>query len=84
MNGTLWVRLRRAEGALLRMLGVVGRRGFETENLVARPSKDGRWIEVTMSVKGTRPVELLERQIMRLVDVEGVEPIEGRQRWTAS
>lgn len=67
---TLQVRLRRAEGALVRLLGLVGRRGFEAERVTARPSEDGARLDVTLQIRGTRPVEILARQLARLHDVE--------------
>ncbi|MGM0577709.1 MAG: ACT domain-containing protein [Myxococcota bacterium] len=72
MTTTYNVRLKRAEGALVRMLGLVGRRGFEPVDLNAAATACGRWIDVHLTVQGERPSDLLARQIERLFDVEQV------------
>lgn len=67
---TMQVRLRRVEGALVRLLGLVGRRGYEAERVTARPTDDGAHLDVTLQIRGTRPADLLARQLARLHDVE--------------
>lgn len=72
MTTTYHVRLKRSEGALLRMLGLVGRRGFEATELRSLATGCGRWLDVTMTLVGERPRDVLARQIDRLFDVERV------------
>ncbi len=75
---TLQIQLKRVEGSLLRLLGLVGRRGFETEGISARSLE--KHIDVTLTVRGARSVEVLERQILKLEDVERVEAVESKKQ----
>jgi len=62
-----------AEGALLRVLGMVERRGFSPRNITgSREAADaGRW-HVQMEVSGERPPETLCRQLEKVYDCESV------------
>lgn len=66
------IQLRAAEGAVLRALGLIERRGFRLETVhAAEPQGDGQSLAVT--VIGERPADLLRRQLERLHDVLWVE-----------
>jgi acetolactate synthase II small subunit len=57
-----------AEGALVRVLGTIERRGFKLASISTRPSPRG--IHLTLATKGMgRAPEILLRQIQRLHDV---------------
>lgn len=72
MNGQLMVRLTRAEGALVRMLGLVERRGFVPVRILATP--DGPECQrVLLTVQTDRPIEQLTHQLNKLYDVLHVE-----------
>ena len=73
MSFELNARLKRTEGALLRMMGLLGRRGFEVVRLNVRPSEDGAAYEVTALLTGDRPSDVLVRQVRRLFDVDSAE-----------
>ena len=60
------------EGALVRVLGLVERRGYAPVR-VAFSREEGGDCRLFLGVKGTRPVELLVRQLSRLIEVKRVE-----------
>jgi len=73
MRHTLQIRLRASEGAILRALGLMERRGFRVEALrVDEAQGDGQ--AMTVTVRSERPVNLLHRQLDRLLDVIQVAP----------
>jgi acetolactate synthase regulatory subunit len=61
------------EGALLRVLGLVGRRGYDVVHALVRPGGDGRGSDVEMVLEGAGSGEVLARQIEKLFDVACVE-----------
>jgi acetolactate synthase regulatory subunit len=71
MSQRLSLRLRPAEGAVLRVLGCIERRGFAIEQIESRHA--GGAIALAVAVHGERPVEVLVRQLERLYDVLAVE-----------
>ncbi len=71
MSQRLNLRLRPAEGAVLRVLGSIERRGFALRAIESRHA--GGTIELAVTVTGERPVEVLVRQLMRLYDVLSAE-----------
>ena len=72
MNHTLNITLSSAEGAVLRTLGLIERRGFSLDRCsVGEIENSRRAMEV--SVSSTRPGDLLKRQLERLHDVYHVE-----------
>ena len=72
MNHTLIIQLSGAEGAVIRALGLIERRGFSLEKCsVGEIENNRRPMEV--SVSSTRPGDLLKRQLERLHDVFHVE-----------
>lgn len=68
MQHTLHIQLRNGEGAVLRALGLMERRGFRLEACtVSEAGGDGR--PMLVRVESDRPPELLQRQLERLHDV---------------
>ena len=84
MNRTIEVSLSRAEGAIVRTLGLIERRGFVVESVATQggPADDALVMRVVVASRG-RPVDVLVRQILRLIDVRQaflVEPQSAGQR----
>lgn len=81
MSATLKVRLRHDEGALVRLLGQVGRRGYDVLGVTARLSADGKTFDVLVEVEPfvplapgkPRPLEVLPALVRKLVDVVSAE-----------
>ncbi len=71
MIADLSIAMTRTEGALVRVLGLAERRGFPPISIDARP--DGELFLISLTVRATRPIELLIRQLTRLFDVQDVE-----------
>ncbi|MGB5488513.1 MAG: ACT domain-containing protein [Lysobacterales bacterium] len=72
MNHTLTIQLSGSEGAVIRTLGLIERRGFSLDRCsVGGIENNSRVMEV--SVSSTRPGDLLKRQLERLHDVLHVE-----------
>ena len=69
-NHALGLVLSRSEGALLRLLGTVQRRGFEIAGLTTQPRDADTWI-VLMHLNSSRDVQTLKRQVEKLYDVVG-------------
>lgn len=65
------IRMTFVEGALIRLLGLAGRRGFDIASVQAHRSEGG-WYDVVLDVLGSRSVETLRRQIEKLYDVQHV------------
>ena len=69
---TLHIQLSSSEGAVIRALGLIERRGFTLKTCsVGEPDGMGRDLDVT--VTSTRPGDLLKRQLERLHDVFQVD-----------
>ena len=60
--------LANAEGALVRVLGLIERRGFRLAQMSTKPTAHGLQLTVTLP-SDTRPADVLLRQIRRLHDV---------------
>jgi len=60
--------LSNAEGALVRVLGLIERRGFPLAGMECRPETGGLRLTVRVPDNG-RPVDVLLRQIKRLPDI---------------
>ncbi len=83
MSHTLHVRLKKAEGALVRLLGQIGRRGYEVLGVRADLSADGKTFDVLVTfepfmpvppaLQQPRPAEVLPSLVAKLVEVESVE-----------
>lgn len=72
MKHKLTIQLSGSEGAVIRALGLIERRGFSLVKCsVGEADSSGRVMKV--SVSSTRPGELLKRQLERLHDVFHVE-----------
>jgi acetolactate synthase regulatory subunit len=72
MNHTLTIQLSGCEGAVIRALGLIERRGFSLDKCsVGEADSSGRVMEVQVS--SSRPGDLLKRQLERLHDVYHVE-----------
>jgi len=70
----LYVRMTFVEGALIRLLGLAGRRGFDIASVQAqRSGESGGWYEVVLELIGARSITTLQRQIEKLYDVDKVE-----------
>lgn len=61
--------LRRSERSLERLLGLVGRRGFEVVGLEASVTEDGGELAVKMTLASDRPMEPLLHHIRKLYEV---------------
>lgn len=72
MKSQLMISVNRAEGALLRVMGLIGRRGHEIEQIVAQPADDGSTWSLSLQTRGDRPIDVLVRQLAKLVDVNAV------------
>lgn len=72
MNNTLSIQLSGSEGAVIRALGLIERRGFSLDSCsVGAVENNSRAMQV--SVSSDRPGDLLKRQLERLHDVFHVE-----------
>ena len=83
MDYSLQIQLRSSEGALLRTLGMIERRGFRIESMtLSEPAGDGR--SLVVKVTSERAIELLQRQLVRLHDVLWVELKQPAAKWVSS
>lgn len=71
MTHCLTLALDRAEGALLRLLGTVERRGWNVVAVTAAEA-DGAHYRVDLTLDGQRDPEVLCRQLQRLIEVREV------------
>jgi len=78
---TLQIQLRSREGAVLRALGLMERRGYRLESCtVSEAQGDGQAMHVR--VASDRPGDLLKRQLERLHDVLWVEVGQPEAHWS--
>jgi acetolactate synthase II small subunit len=82
MTAHFEIHLKAAEGALLRTLGLVQRRGFRVTEMALRGDGDGQILTLSVDGQGRCP-DLLGRQIQRLHDVASIERIE-HEPWQAT
>jgi len=83
MSFSIYVRLKKAEGSLVRLLGQIGRRGYDVLAVKAELSSDRKAFDVVVdfepfmpvppAVQEARPAEVLPRLVEKLVEVEKVE-----------
>jgi acetolactate synthase regulatory subunit len=73
---TLQLKLRRTEGALVRLLNIARRRGFEILSLKVFRLDRGGHFDVQITVEADRSGSSLIHQIEKLLDVLKVEIIE--------
>lgn len=76
MSCCLELALDRAEGALLRVLGTIERRGWNVLSVNAASTAQAYAVNVTL--EGERDPEILCRQLQRLVDVREVTVVEPK------
>jgi acetolactate synthase II small subunit len=72
MKYTLRIQLSSVEGAVIRALGLIERRGFSLSKCTVSES-DGSGRDMEVTVTSSRPGDLLKRQLERLHDVYHVE-----------
>jgi acetolactate synthase regulatory subunit len=71
MSVLLRMHLHRTEGALLRCLGVIERRGFVLQSMHCIPAAHNTAVwELTVELTGERSVETLCHQLNKLWDVD--------------
>ena len=73
MRYQLDLTLRRAEGALVRVLGTTERRGFQPVRIDGDAGVDGDQWQLRMTVEGQREPEGLQLQLAKLYDCLSVE-----------
>jgi acetolactate synthase II small subunit len=73
MNHTLQMNIQKVEGAIIRLLGLIERRGFSVTTMNARTDEAAQQVEITVQVRSAgRSVETLAKQIEKLYDVRSV------------
>ncbi len=82
MSNHFEIRLKSSEGALLRTLGLIQRRGFAIAEMALRADGEGQLLRLAVSGQGRCP-EILARQVARLHDVITIERIE-HEPWQAT
>jgi acetolactate synthase regulatory subunit len=83
MSHTLLVKVKKAEGSILRLLGQIGRRGYDILGVTAKLTADGKSFDVTVDFEPImpsppapqqpRPADVLPALVAKLVDVQHVE-----------
>ncbi len=77
MKRTIEVRLARAEGAIVRTLGLIERRGFTVTAIATRNDGHSEMLILRLDVASEgRPFDVLIRQILKLFEVRAVQLIE--------
>lgn len=80
MNHTLNLTIEKVEGAIIRTLGLIERRGFQVASIDARANDAAQEMELVIELTGgTRPVDTLARQIGKLFDVRSVNLVHQRE-----
>lgn len=74
MQFRLDLRVSAAEGALLRVLGMIERRGFTASRLQAQRQADGCW-QLQLEVAGQRPGHTLALQLDKVYDCLSVSVV---------
>jgi acetolactate synthase II small subunit len=72
MTEQLTIQLQRAEGSLVRLLGLTERRGFPMVSVHAIPTGADSLL-VQLTVRSERPIEKLTHQLAKLYEVQRVE-----------
>ena len=83
MSYTLLVKVKKTEGSILRLLGQIGRRGYDLLGVTATLTADGRSFDVVVEFEPImpappapqqpRPADVLPALVAKLVDVQHVE-----------
>jgi acetolactate synthase regulatory subunit len=80
MKHTIHIQLKSCNGAVLRALGLMERRGFQLASCTVDAAQgDGQAMQVC--VTSERPGDLLKRQLERLHDVLWVEVLQPSAQW---
>ena len=73
MNHTMKLTIQRVEGAIVRTLGLIERRGFAVTSIDASADDSDQQMELTIEVHSPqRSPEALARQVAKLFDVRSV------------
>ena len=80
MRHFLNIRMDDAEGAVLRAIGLMERRGFQLVSCTAHEAQGGQQ-KMEVCLESTRPTDLIKRQLERLHDVQQVEIIQAAPGW---
>jgi len=73
MNHTMKLTIQRVEGAIIRTLGLIERRGFAVTSIDATADDSAQQMELTIEVHSPqRSAEVLARQVEKLFDVRSV------------
>ena len=73
MTAHLHIRFKPAEGAIVRILGLIERRGFALRDLAVQDEDtDGSLVVELAARDEARQVDVLARQVGRLIDVKSV------------
>jgi acetolactate synthase II small subunit len=73
MNHTLRMNIQKVEGAIIRLLGLIERRGFSVTAMHAHTDDTNQQVEITVHLHSAgRSVDILARQIEKLYDVRSV------------
>ena len=80
MNHTMTLTIQRVEGALIRALGLIERRGFAVTSIDASADEAAQQMELTIEVRSSgRSVDVLARQIEKLFDVRSVALVRTKE-----
>lgn len=72
MKHTIRITVKQIEGAIIRIIGLVERRGFSIKSVNATPSACGQEMAMVIEVESERSTETLARQVEKLFDVRAV------------
>ena len=73
MNHTMTLTMDRIEGAIIRTLGLIERRGFTVTGISTATGESEHQMEITVELNAAgRSVEVLALQVARLFDVSSV------------
>ncbi|HEX8840314.1 MAG TPA: ACT domain-containing protein [Sphingomicrobium sp.] len=73
MNAHLHIRFKPAEGAVVRILGLIERRGFALRDLAVQDEDTDGSLMVELAPRDqARQIDVLARQVGRLIDVKSV------------
>jgi acetolactate synthase regulatory subunit len=73
MKFTVQIRINNAEGALERVLGRLRQRTFSICTMFASRAADPNFMDIEMTIEGTRATEPILRQLAKLYDVQQVK-----------
>lgn len=80
MNHTIRLTIQWVEGALVRALGLIERRGFAVTSIKAAADPAAQQMELTIELRSPgRSVDVLARQIEKLFDVRAVTLVEAEE-----